>query len=239
MGNSKFLRHLGDEFLTSPKNIVCHSISFDVSQYHLNSFLEHGIDEPITLTNAVNKRKAEYLAGRYAAREALKELTQQNYQIPIGDNRAPQWPDGISGSITHTETYALAAVSYFSDHQTIGVDLEPWISPRLAKELAPRITDTYEQALLEQCELEFHQGITLIFSAKESLYKALYPQAKQFFGFEDARVDWIDPNGGQFRITLLKSLSATYPEGWQAVGRYFAHGDVILTIITNSTVNVL
>ncbi|ENO8415986.1 4'-phosphopantetheinyl transferase superfamily protein [Vibrio mimicus] len=233
MDNSKFFRHLGDAFLISPKHIVCHSISFNVSKYHPNSFLEHGIDEPITLNKAVNKRKAEYLAGRYVAREALKKLTQQNYQIPIGDNRAPQWPDGISGSITHTDTYALAAVSYFSDHQIIGVDLESWMSPSLAQELAPRIIDASEQSLLEQCELEFYQGITLIFSAKESLYKALYPQVKQFFGFEDARVDWIEPSSGQFQITLLRSLSAAYPKGWQTVGRYFVHQDVVLTVITD------
>ncbi|MEH0372825.1 4'-phosphopantetheinyl transferase family protein [Vibrio mimicus] len=233
MDDSKFFRHLGDEFLISPKHIVCHSISFNVSQYHPNSFLEYGIDEPITLNKAVNKRKAEYLAGRYVAREALKKLTQQNYQIPIGDNRAPQWPDGISGSITHTDTYALAAVSYFSDHQIIGVDLESWMSPSLAQELAPRIIDAFEQSLLERCELEFYQGITLIFSAKESLYKALYPQVKQFFGFEDARVDWIESSSGQFQITLLRALSAAYPKGWQAVGRYFVHQDVVLTIITD------
>lgn len=76
MDDSKIFRHLGDAFLISPKHIVCHSISFNVSQYHQNSFLEHGIDEPITLKKAVNKRKAEYLAGRYVAREALKKLTQ-------------------------------------------------------------------------------------------------------------------------------------------------------------------
>jgi 4'-phosphopantetheinyl transferase EntD len=42
----------------------------------------------------------------------------------------------------------------------------------------------------------------MLFSAKESVYKAWFPLARRWLGFEDARID-IDPVAGTFRATLL------------------------------------
>ena len=79
------------------------------------------IDFPTQLKQAVPKRCAEFLAGRYVAQQALKELTTREYQIPVADDRSPIWPEGIVGSISYTDSQSIAAVAFKEDCQLLGV----------------------------------------------------------------------------------------------------------------------
>ncbi|POP43439.1 enterobactin synthase subunit EntD [Superficieibacter electus] len=134
-------------------------------------------------THAGRKRKAEHLAGRIAAMYALGEYGEK--RVPgIGEQRQPLWPAGLYGSISHSETTALAVVS----PRPVGVDLETLFTARLSDELADSIVDADEQALLRATSLPFPLALTVAFSAKESLFKARSTLALPLPGFHSARL---------------------------------------------------
>ncbi|MGF1739731.1 4'-phosphopantetheinyl transferase superfamily protein [Vibrio profundum] len=205
--------------------------SYALPKYQKQLFSAYQIDFPTQLKQAVPKRCAEFLAGRYVAQQAVKELTTRVHQIPVANDRSPIWPEGIVGSISHTDSQSIAAVAFKEDCQLLGLDLENWIEPDLALELSSQIIDSTEIDLLSETELSFHQGLTLIFSAKESLYKALYPKVQTFFGFESARITNIDQGKRQFTVSLIQALTKEYCRGWQVTGCYFSTEDTVLTII--------
>ncbi|PQZ02591.1 enterobactin synthase subunit EntD [Cronobacter sakazakii] len=138
------------------------------------------------LANAVARRQAEHLAGRIAAVAALKAAGAPFSPPGIGAHREPRWPAGFTGSITHTGHRAWAAV--IATPGGIGIDVENLMDAQTARELAPGIIDTQERALLARTPLPFASALTLAFSAKESLFKALFPQVGDWFGFECAKV---------------------------------------------------
>lgn len=119
-------------------------------------------------SRAVVKRKAEHLAGRLAAFYALQAHGIEHV-AGTGDRRQPLWPDGWYGSISHCGNRALATVA----KTPVGVDIEKIIAAGHCEEIAPGIIGAAERKVLEACGLDFPLGLTLAFSAKESLYKAL------------------------------------------------------------------
>ena len=67
--------------------------------------------EAAAVTKAVPKRRAEYAAVRHCARTALGRLGVPPVPILSGPDRAPRWPPGIIGALTHCEGYRAAAVA--------------------------------------------------------------------------------------------------------------------------------
>lgn len=80
--------------------------------------------EGVAVERAVPARVAEYHAGRAAARAAMVTLGLPPRPIPMGPDRAPIWPSGLTGSISHTARSCVAAVGMSDDWAGIGVDLE-------------------------------------------------------------------------------------------------------------------
>lgn len=150
---------------------------------------ELGALEPEGLPGrAVAKRRAEFLAGRWAARHALASL---GVDAAPGRNEdgSPRWPAPIVGSITHGAERALCAVARARDVRGLGIDVERLMSPAAKDELRARICSHDERAVLAQgLFAPEHHLVTLAFSAKESLYKCLYPLVGHFMDFSAARV---------------------------------------------------
>jgi hypothetical protein len=69
-------------------------------------------------------RLRELENGRAAAKRALSALGVSGVELPVGENRAPRWPVGIVGSITHAGNMVAAAVARTSDLAAIGIDVE-------------------------------------------------------------------------------------------------------------------
>lgn len=150
------------------------------------------------LANAVASRQAEHLAGRIAAVAALKAAGAPFSPPGIGAHREPRWPAGFTGSITHTCHRAWAVV--ITTPGSIGIDVESLMDAQTARELASGIIDTQERALLARTPLPFASALTLAFSAKESLFKALFPQVSDWFGFECAKVVALDDHQLTLRL---------------------------------------
>lgn len=165
-------------------------------------------DQPV---RAVAKRRAEFLAGRWAAREALARLGID--AIP-GRSEAglPLWPAQATGSITHGGDRALSAVARRADVRSLGIDAER-LMLRASAELCRRICDDAELRPLERALSRPPEHVlTLAFSAKESLYKCLYPLVGTFMDFHAARVTSVEPwaEGGLIRGELTLELSVDW-----------------------------
>ncbi|WP_341661545.1 4'-phosphopantetheinyl transferase superfamily protein [Vibrio sp.] len=231
MNNLNFLLPSRIGLLDLPDTIEVQHTGFDVNEYHQSLFGYHQVDFPANLGKAVDKRCAEYLAGRIVARKAIERINGTTPQIGTHKDRSPIWPQGLIGSITHSDGVVIAAVAEQKHHRLLGIDFEHWMSAQLADELCDQLLDQSEKQLLLQSDLAFERGVTLIFSLKESLYKALYPHVNTFFGFDEARVRSIDTTNGAFIIELLTCFDKDYQQGWSTEGYFKVLPDGVLTYI--------
>ncbi len=154
------------------------------------------------LGQAVEKRRREFVTARACAREALTRLGRPPQPIPTGSKGEPVWPAGVVGSITHCAGYRACAVAAASDLITIGVDAE--LAEPLPEGLIGDIALPEERRRLERLAGE-RPGVSwdrLLFSIKESIYKAWFPLTRSWLGFEDASVS-IDRERGTFAAQLL------------------------------------
>lgn len=180
-----------------------HHVTFDPTTFTDADLL--WLPHHAELSKAGRKRKAEHLAGRIAAAHALPDHT-----VPgIGPSGEPLWPEGVSGSITHSGTQAIAVAVRYPD-ALVGIDCEAILPDREAREIQDGIINAQEAMCLTRSGYPFALALTLAFSAKESLFKAFFPQVKTFMGFEWARVTELTEK----TITLALSHPAgDYPEG--------------------------
>lgn len=147
-----------------------------------------GLSLPPHLLQAVAKRQSEYLAGRWAARHCYQQLGQAWDGLPTTPSGAPLWPPGWRGSLSHTVTtdqqgYALVAMAPQSHCAALGLDLEAPLSTKTAQRV--------RKVILTAAELSWAEDplqVGLIFSLKESLYKALNPLLERFIGFDEVEL---------------------------------------------------
>lgn len=171
------------------------------------------------------KRKKEFIAGRLCALNSLSILNKDfNLAPPVGENREPLWPSGIVGAISHTKIQAAAIVSKNLSH--LGIDIEAIIEPERFNKISTQFIAETERGII--CD-DPYRG-TIVFSAKESLFKALYPSVKTFFGFLDAQVIEITRNS--FTISLLREDSIFQPFKAPISGQFWERNGEIVTLIS-------
>jgi enterobactin synthetase component D len=192
-----------------------------------------GIPLPAQLKNAVARRRAEFICGRLCAREGLKILGATHFEIPIGADRSPTWPPGFVGSITHSGGMAFAAVARREQAQSLGLDVEKIMSRETALELAPLLATSEEYSRLLTSPEDHPRLTTIIFSAKEAIFKCLYPIIKRQFDFIDVEINSIDRNNGIFSFSLSRSISEHVPDdtnfrGKVAIIDNFVHAGLVL-----------
>ncbi|ELF1045342.1 enterobactin synthase subunit EntD [Enterobacter asburiae] len=178
------------------------------------------------LANAGRKRKAEHLAGRIAAAHALGAIHER--AIPgIGPSGEPLWPEGVSGSITHSGAQAMAVVVRHQD-ALVGIDCEAILPDREAREIQDGIVDAQEAICLTHSGYPFALALTLAFSAKESLFKALFPQVRTYMGFDCARIMTLDER----TLTLaLTRPQAEFKENTLFTVHWLLDGNQAITLL--------
>lgn len=178
---------------------------FNMSRYSDASFDVLDVEMPQSMVSAIDKRKADFLAGRALTNRALKLLDRPVENIPIGTNRAPIWPVGIAGSITHSLRMCGCLMTTQRD-LLVGVDLEGKMKPsslKAARKIA--LSESDRVHVDTQTDIDPETLTAMIFSAKETLYKALHPIAQTFFGFEAATLTSL-PNGTTFDLSLTQNI---------------------------------
>ncbi|MEU5212751.1 4'-phosphopantetheinyl transferase superfamily protein [Streptomyces sp. NPDC020742] len=160
-------------------------------------------EERALVADAVPKRQLEFGTVRGCARQALSRLGIAPAPLLPGRDRAPQWPDGVVGAMTHCAGYRAVAVARRRDVLTVGLDAEP-NEPIEDPGVVDLVTLPEERAQLRgltalQPDISWER---LVFSAKESVYKAWYPLTRRWLGFEEALLT-LDPTNATFTARLL------------------------------------
>lgn len=197
---------------------------FDQAAYDPSLFQILGVDFPDTLRTAVQKRQVDFLAGRLVARIAMGAG-----QVPIGPNRGPVWPHGVNGSITHSHGACAALVA---DAKTLcGVDIEKVAAASALDAILARCVSVQERAwIAAQIDLPQDVAATLVFSAKESIFKALSGTVGQFFGFDCAAVQGHEAEN-ILTFTLTEHLHPTLPKGFEIPVAFKIRAGYVLTWI--------
>ncbi len=208
---------------------VLASCAFDPSRLAADDFQRAGIEQTAALQRSVAKRQAEYLAGRVCARAALQRLDGRLYVPATHIDRSPVWPAGIHGSITHGKGWAAAVVVADGACQGIGLDQECLLDDERAQRLAGEILTPAELQRLDPAQVGL--TVTLTFSLKESLFKALYPLTQQRFYFEHAEIVEWSPTGTA-RLRLLTDLSLRWRKGVELEGQFRLTDKHLLSLVS-------
>jgi 4'-phosphopantetheinyl transferase EntD len=167
----------------------------------------HSLEEQILGPRAVERRRVYFSMGRAAARDALAELGIYGVAIGRGASGEPLWPDGIVGAISHAGDLAIAVVGQQRDYAGLGIDIE---------QLSRGLTARAARLVCTPAEMEWVNPeadttrLTMLFSAKEAVFKALFPIEGVWLGFGDAELTW-HPERCAFEARLLKTASAAHP----------------------------
>lgn len=194
-------------------------------------------EEEAALGAAVDKRRREFTTARACARSALAGLGLPALPIPAGTRGEPRWPAGVVGSITHCEGYRACAVARASELVTIGIDAEP--NEPLPHGVLAEIARAEELSQLRELAriAPAVRWDRLLFSAKESVYKAWFPLTQRWLGFEDALLA-IDPLQGSFAARLLiPGPLLTVGRLRTLSGRWMVRDGLVLTAIALESQN--
>jgi 4'-phosphopantetheinyl transferase EntD len=185
-------------------------------------------EEALAMGRVSTKRKREFTAGRACARRALDLLGVPLAPIPIGSRREPLWPTGVVGSITHCDGYCAAVVAHRHDVAAVGIDAEP------ASPLPPGVLRRI--ALTAEASFVGAHGNgpwdRLLFSAKESTFKAWFPLAGRWLDFHDAEIAFEPGAKRRFVVRLLVDGPIVAGTRVQELeGRYAMSSTLLLTAV--------
>jgi 4'-phosphopantetheinyl transferase EntD len=170
--------------------------------------------EEEAVAGAAQTRVEQFTAGRVCSRIALGRLgVATTTPVLRGEDRAPIWPPGFVGTISHTDTWCAAAVARAEDVRSIGIDLEP--ATPLKESLWRRVCTPSTPGLTGK----------ILFSAKESVYKCQYPITNKFLGFHAVEVELDE---GEFRAVFQQEAGEFQP-GDVMSGRYLVEEGLVAT----------
>jgi 4'-phosphopantetheinyl transferase EntD len=144
--------------------------------------------EVAVVVGAVAERRREFGTVRYCARKALRRIGVRPVAILPDSDRAPRWPAGVVGSMTHCAGYRAAAVARSGDLSAIGIDAEPHAAlPRAALDLVLRDEERARLRALAAGRPGLHWD-RILFCAKEAVYKAWFPRTRRWLDFPDVSI---------------------------------------------------
>ncbi|MBC7272940.1 MAG: 4'-phosphopantetheinyl transferase superfamily protein [Streptomyces sp.] len=184
-------------------------------------------EEAALVARAVPKRRREFALVRGCARRAMEKLGVPPHPVLPGERGAPRWPAGLVGSMTHCDGYGAAALVRATDLAAVGIDAEP--HGPLPDGVLDAVALPAERERLRALSLS-HPAVhwdRLLFSAKESVYKAWFPLTGQWLDFTEADIDIRVAPGERLSGTLRAELLVPGPV---VTGRRRTHFDGRWTI---------
>ncbi|MET9381166.1 4'-phosphopantetheinyl transferase superfamily protein [Streptomyces sp. NPDC002928] len=168
-------------------------------------------EEAAVVARAVAKRRREFAVVRSCARRAMEKLGVPPQPILPGERGAPRWPAGLTGSMTHCDGYCAAALVRAGDLASLGIDAEPHqpLPDRVLPAVAlPTEAERLRRLTADHPEIHWDR---LLFSAKESVYKAWFPLTGQWLDFTEADIDLRVHPGERLRGSLRAELLVPGP----------------------------
>lgn len=202
----------------------------DHARFEQGWFAREALALPPQIAVSVRKRQAEFFHGRLCARAALLQHGQQSGDVPIGPSREPIWPAGLIGSITHNHTLAAATVLPRSLYTGAGIDIETVMEAEAWKGMIDIVLSDAEIDYMRTLAhvAPFGLMMTLVFSAKESFYKAMFGTVKRFLDFSTIGLTHVD--------LAKRSLSFRIMDGECAALQGSDHCQIAYKIIDERTV---
>lgn len=225
-----FLTHCTLQPLVQHPDIYLLDAHYNADHFSESLFSTLAIPTPAHLQRAVKKRRAEYLASRYSVQQALASWGIPSFLLGNAPDRTPVWPQGINGSLSHTHQQVTALLTRRQD-RLLGVDCERIMTGQVASETHSMLITAEEKSLLQQCSVPFATALTVVFSLKESLYKAIYPQVQQFMDFHAAEVIACSADLQQIRLRLTQACSRKMGAGREFDGEAVLQPDQVVTWI--------
>ncbi|WP_116760389.1 4'-phosphopantetheinyl transferase superfamily protein [Acinetobacter sp. AM] len=157
------------------------SLVFQQKNMIFKDFIDNEIELPSSYHAYGNVRLSEYLAGRIA----LKTLCDHPQKWDFFSNQlgAPVFPPSLQGSLSHSKNIVFAALSRDKDTGGIGADVQHWISEEEFELIKFNVVNDKENNLIKN-----HLDFTIIFSAKESLIKAISNHFSVVLDFNDFQI---------------------------------------------------
>ncbi|MFE5630575.1 4'-phosphopantetheinyl transferase [Streptomyces sp. NPDC056470] len=185
------------------------------------------------IATAGSARRREFTTVRACARTALGGLGVPAAPILPDAEGAPRWPAGVVGSMTHCAGYRAAAVALACDVVAVGIDAEP-DAPIPTRGARALVTVDEERAHIADLggrrpDVSWDR---LLFSAKESVYKAWYPLTRRRLEFDQVVIT-VSPDDGTFSARLLvpgPRIGARRIRGF--AGRWARFQGILLTAVT-------
>ncbi|MFB9235822.1 4'-phosphopantetheinyl transferase [Plantactinospora siamensis] len=190
----------------------------------------HPAEEPL-LARVVDKRRREFTTVRDCARRALVLLGHPAGPILPGQRGAPVWPAGVVGSMTHCDGYRGAVLAPAAALAGVGVDAEPHAA--LPDGVIRLVAGPGERDRLAGLAAARPQvwWDRLLFSAKESVYKAWFPLTGRWLDFTEADVSFA-PAAGTFTARLLVPGPVVGGRRLDTLdGRFLVTDGLILTLV--------
>lgn len=179
-------------------------------------------EERSDIENAVLKRQREFIAGRTSARMALMQMGYTNQSVPRSASRAPLWPEGVVGSISHNSHYCVAVTSLSSLNAGIGIDIESPVG--LSPDLVNLVCTPSEMEFLSHRSDPVRGKLAkLFFSAKESVYKCIFPVFGEQLEFEAVEIA-LNIDARTFQATVTTDAHGTV----ENINGHFASSDHLL-----------
>ena len=158
-------------------------------------------EEAKLVAGAERSRCFAFASGRHAAHVALRELGFPRLAVPRR-GRMPVWPEGLVGSITHSRSLAVAVVGRRCHHIGIGVDIEP--QDRVTSRVGERVLTAGERNELREAAWR-----TGLFSAKESVFKAVNPIVGEYLAFRDVEITYAGDGEDCFLANTTRRCQST------------------------------
>jgi len=174
----------------------------------------------------------QYRAGRFCAGEALRQLDAVRWgdsSVGRSPRGAPVWPTGVVGSITHTDGFASAAVARRDQLRGLGIDAEGIVSLEQQRNVSHLVSWPSELAHAAEAGLDRQQSLTLVFSAKEAVFKCLYPLIGSMFYYHDVRIVGVDAGVRSFRARIARTLSPEFQVDTLMDGWFDVTGSLVFT----------
>jgi 4'-phosphopantetheinyl transferase EntD len=151
-------------------------------------------DEAAAVAGAKAERRREFGTVRWCARKALRQLGVPAVPILPDGDRAPRWPFGVVGSMTHCAGYRAAVVARSGELCGVGIDAEPHAAlPTDMLDLVLRDEERARLSALASADPSLHWD-RIAFCAKEAVYKAWFPLTRRWLDFDDVSTT-VHPDG--------------------------------------------
>lgn len=180
------------QLITLPgSHLLAWTCLFNIDEFNNNQF-NFILKGSSVSVRAVAKRKAEHVAGRLCIHWCYQMLVNQTPPLIYSDKHGcPIWPVPFKGSISHCNGKAVGVLTLDPHIQSLGLDIETLLDDKTTADIVSMVLSSEELSLYASAYKEkmlFSCYVTLIFSAKEAIYKALYPIVKHMFDFSAASV---------------------------------------------------